>query len=972
LQRNTQFFVENRYLWVVGPICAWGVFTMFRNSVIRFWRNWVLPDLALFLFCLLLLVIVWGAAFLQVERDRQATIEVVMHDGDKFSRAFEEHVRQVLKTHDQYLLLMKAEYERAQAVTPALRSILTLMAQDPLAIQLALVDSHGTMIISLLPYSGNVDFSQMPHFQAHVAANTQHLFIGRPADGRVSGISSIPLSRSLNNPDGSFAGIAYISLNPEYFTKFYQDMNFNAYYAVRVIGLDGFIRASNVKDETGADFSRAIIFGKIADNPSGFFYSPGTYFGVPRLMSYRVMPDYPLLVQVGASEEALYPMQQRRATYLSSAGVVSLFILFYTGRLVARSRRQRQTEIQLRLSEEKYFKAFHVSPDSININRTADGKYIEINEGFTRMTGYSWDDVAGKTSVELGILHDRDRLLAGLAKRGEVENLETRFRRKDGSVLFGLISAKRINMAGEDCLLSIVRDITERKQAEISLEKSNEELTAAHETLIATEEELRTQYAEVLHMNQELAAYEAERTALLSAIPDLMLLFDKDGVHLDYAKPADFEACFEPDQVVIGRNVADILPAKYAQSFIRYIRKTLATKKTQFYEYSRMIHGVRRHWEVRFSRVSDTKVLAMSRDTTAIRQSEEQVKFLSMHDALTAAYNRAYFEEELLRLQAREHKSIGMFVCDVDGLKLINDTLGHRQGDELLKTVAAILSTGIEQPDFTARIGGDEFAVVLFEPEQHRMEDLEKQYKSAVAEYNERNPHLPLSLSMGWAVDLDGIHIDRVFKEADNNMYRQKMHQSQSVHGAIVQTMMKALEARDHITEGHADRLGELMEKMGQKLQFSQGVIADLRLFAKFHDIGKVGIPDSILKKPGKLSPEEVVVMQRHCEIGFRIARSSPDLEPIAEWILKHQEHWDGNGYPLELAGKEIPIECRVLGIIDAYDAMTSDRPYRKAMSPRDAIAEIRRCSGTQFDPVLAEQFIEMLESQQIQPNAAG
>jgi len=176
--------------------------------------------------------------------------------------------------------------------------------------------------------------------------------------------------------------------------------------------------------------------------------------------------------------------------------------------------------------------------------------------------------------------------------------------------------------------------------------------------------------------------------------------------------------------------------------------------------------------------------------------------------------------------------------------------------------------------------------------------------------------------------------------------------------------MMKALEARDHITEGHADRLGELMERMGQLLQFPQGAVADLRLFAKFHDIGKVGIPDSILNKPGRLTEEEMSIMRRHCEIGFRIARSSLDLEPIADWILKHQEHWNGKGYPMGLAGEDIPVECRIMAIIDAYDAMTNDRPYRQAMDSQEAITEIKRCAGTQFDPGLVEKFIEMVATE--------
>jgi len=186
-------------------------------------------------------------------------------------------------------------------------------------------------------------------------------------------------------------------------------------------------------------------------------------------------------------------------------------------------------------------------------------------------------------------------------------------------------------------------------------------------------------------------------------------------------------------------------------------------------------------------------------------------------------------------------------------------------------------------------------------------------------------------------------------------MYREKLHRSQSARSAIVQTLMKALEARDHITEGHADRLQNLVVNLAMAIELPEHRINDLRLLAQFHDIGKVGIPDRILLKPGPLTTEEANEMWRHCEIGYRIAMSSPDLIPIADWILKHHEWWNGKGYPLGLKGEEIPLECRILPIVDAYDAMTSDRPYRKAMSHEKAVRELRRCAETQFDPLLVD-----------------
>lgn len=210
---------------------------------------------------------------------------------------------------------------------------------------------------------------------------------------------------------------------------------------------------------------------------------------------------------------------------------------------------------------------------------------------------------------------------------------------------------------------------------------------------------------------------------------------------------------------------------------------------------------------------------------------------------------------------------------------------------------------------------------------------------------------------MGFAVS-DTADIKSMFKDADDNMYREKLHSSQSTRSATVQVLMKALAARDFITEGHADRLQVLVAGLAEVAGLPEQRITALRILAQFHDIGKVGTPDRILFKKGRLTSSEIMEMRRHSEIGYRIALSSPDLVPIADWILKHHEWWNGEGYPQGLAGGDIPLECRILAIADAYDAMTSDRPYRKAMSKEDALNEIWRCSGTQFDPVLVEKFL--------------
>jgi len=351
-----------------------------------------------------------------------------------------------------------------------------------------------------------------------------------------------------------------------------------------------------------------------------------------------------------------------------------------------------------------------------------------------------------------------------------------------------------------------------------------------------------------------------------------------------------------------------------------------------------------------------------------LRVSEDKYKklyeeslYLSLHDALTGLYNRAFFEEEMKRIAGSREQTAGMMVCDVDGLKLINDTLGHKAGDLVLKAVATILMKSFRPDDIVARIGGDEYAVILHHNLERIFEENSRKISEKINTYNIENPTVPISLSMGFAVSRElSVDMGALFKEADNSMYREKLHRYKSSRSAIVQTLMKTLEARDVQTEGHSNRMQELVSFIANALGMPDKYIADLRLLARFHDVGKVGIPDNILLKPGRLTEEEIIVMRQHCEIGYRIARSAPDLTPIADWILKHQEWWDGNGYPLGISGEQIPLECRILTIADAYDAMTSDRPYRKAMSHEAALNELTRCAGTQFDPKLVGLFVAM------------
>lgn len=353
-------------------------------------------------------------------------------------------------------------------------------------------------------------------------------------------------------------------------------------------------------------------------------------------------------------------------------------------------------------------------------------------------------------------------------------------------------------------------------------------------------------------------------------------------------------------------------------------------------------------------------------DITARKEAEEKLRYISYHDSLTGLYNRSFFELKMQEYETNPPEYLGMIVCDIDGLKIINDTLGHKAGDKFLLKTSELLSIHLKETDILARIGGDEFVILLPGYKKQEVNDLVDKIRQTIKDHNNNIAvgQMLLNVSMGSSAmeDHRGQSIHQLFIESDNYMYRDKIHRGKSARSAIVQTLMTALEARDFITEGHAERMQRLVTEIAKALNLTEKTINELRLLAQFHDIGKVGIPDNILFKPGPLTPEERKIIERHSEIGARIAQAAPDLAPISDWILKHHEWWDGSGYPFGLKGTEIPMECRVLAIADAYDSMTSDRPYRKALSHEAAISEIIKFSEIQFDPAIVTKCLPILK----------
>lgn len=343
---------------------------------------------------------------------------------------------------------------------------------------------------------------------------------------------------------------------------------------------------------------------------------------------------------------------------------------------------------------------------------------------------------------------------------------------------------------------------------------------------------------------------------------------------------------------------------------------------------------------------------------------ELEVEYLLQYDYLTGARNRIHFERELSRLDTSEKLPISIIIGDINGLKQINDAFGQLRGDRLIKETAHLIQEACRECDLLGRLGGDEFAILMLNTDNITADNILKNLKTSFEEYNDtvENDMNRINISFGCATkDMSDISMNSVIKLAEEHMYKRKLLERKSMHNSVVASIKTTMFAKSQETEEHAERLAALANTMGKKLNLRQVELNELELLATLHDIGKVGISDQILNKPGKLTDEEWDQMKMHSEIGYKIAMASPELMPIADYILSHHERWDGHGYPQGLAGQKIPLASRILAVADAFDAMTEDRVYRKAMSIEDALKEIKKNSGTQFDPEVVDTFLMLI-----------
>jgi len=476
------------------------------------------------------------------------------------------------------------------------------------------------------------------------------------------------------------------------------------------------------------------------------------------------------------------------------------------------------------------------------------------------------------------------------------------------------------------------------------------------------DETINYQHQAVQH-SEELLLRNQKYNLLLDSAMDIVFEMDDQFRYVEvYGRGLQLFNLKEKD--MIGKTFKEIFGSNLGDEREKHLQNALKGLKS-VYSWKYTNNGEDVYLETVVSPLYDAEneimgIVGVTRDITEQEIRYNEMVHTSNHDYLTGLYNRRYYIQMLEELDSKRVYPFSVINIDFNGLKIINDAYGHAAGDQALIRTAELLLENSPKDYIVSRVSGDEFTIIMPKSDKQTTDifisDLNKRFS------NEYIGNIELSIAIGYYVKHDSsIDVDEVRKLAENDMFRHKITERKSVKNKAISAILKTLTEKYEAERIHSNRVSEISVQIGEALNLTNEELKELKIAAMFHDIGKISIPDDIINKPGKLTPDEYDILKSHTEVGYEILRAADEYSQLAIHASSHHERYDGKGYPNGLVGNQIPYFSRIIAIADSYEAMTSDRPYRSRMSDDYAADEIVRYAGTQFDPELARVFVELV-----------
>jgi len=481
--------------------------------------------------------------------------------------------------------------------------------------------------------------------------------------------------------------------------------------------------------------------------------------------------------------------------------------------------------------------------------------------------------------------------------------------------------------------------------------------------------------ARMRKLNQNLEEEKRQLSVFLDQLPGMAFKCQTDPEFMITFTSKGCEALtgYSPEMLIGNKGLpSHLIAPEYRKTLYNDFKRKVSERKNIQNEFEIITKDKKRKWVLGYEQVipagedSPGSIEGIVLDITEKKRIEEEKQYLSDHDPLTGLYNRRYFLETIARFEAEHSYPVSFVVGNINGLSLFNGAFGEKVGDDLLRRAGELFLRFASEGSVAARLESDEFALVI----PFAGKDVVRTIATSITRELEqrRNSNVPtekyLDMSLGYASSetVSGDLPDALKSARDMLHHARLLNRASDTHG-ILKSLLATLYEKSGETEEHSARLACISTKIGKCLGLPEEDLNKLKLLAMLHDVGKIGIDDRILKKPGPLTEDEWKVMRTHPQIGYRIAMASSGLSDIAPYILAHHERWDGKGYPRGLKGEEIPLLARILSLADAFDAMTSARIYKEAWEREKMLEELKNHKGTQFDPKIMDIFLSIVDS---------